>query len=99
MPRWSGRFVAELAFLGVVTNGLGFFVQAWGQRRVTPTRTAILFAGEPVFASIFGAWLVAETFGVRDVVGATIVMAAVALTIAKSKNDAPAEPGGGSLPP
>jgi len=97
--RWSGALAGQIVFLGVVTNGLGFFVQAWGQKRVTPTRTAILFAGEPVFASIFGAWLVGETFGIRDVVGATIVMAAVALTIAKSKNDAPAEPGGGSLPP
>jgi len=89
-PRWTGRFVAELAFLGIVTNGIGFFVQAWGQRRVPPTRTAILFAGEPVFASIFGAWLVGETFGVRDIVGAAIVMAAVALTIARVKNDGPA---------
>jgi len=92
--RWSPALVGELLFLGVVTNALGFLVQAWGQKRVSPTRTAILFACEPVFAALFGAWLADETFGVRDVVGAALVMAAVALTIAKSAPPA----ADGSLP-
>jgi drug/metabolite transporter (DMT)-like permease len=92
--RWSGGFVADILFLGVVTNGLGFFVQAWGQKRVSPTRTAILFAGEPVFAALFGAWLANEKFGVRDALGAATVMAAVALTISKVG----AGRGGASLP-
>jgi drug/metabolite transporter (DMT)-like permease len=79
--RWSGGLVAEMLFLGIVTNALGFLVQAWGQKRVPPTRTAVLFSGEPVFAAFFGFWLAGETFGWRDAAGAALVMAAVAMTV------------------
>jgi len=95
--RWSGGFALEILYLGVVTNGVGFFVQAWGQKRVPPTRTAVLFAGEPVFAAVFGAWLASERFGLSAFLGAALVMAAVALTVARSRNDAPRD-AGGSLP-
>ncbi len=79
--RWSGAFVAHVLFLGVGTCALGFLVQTWGQRLVPPTRTAILFSGEPVFAAMFGVWLMDDAFGVRDLIGASIVMAAVAATL------------------
>ena len=86
-PRWSGGFIASILFLGIVTNGLGFLVQAWGQRRVPPTRTAILFSGEPVFAAAFGVWLADESFGKRDLAGAALVMAAVAFTLFLPRNE------------
>jgi drug/metabolite transporter (DMT)-like permease len=86
-PRWSGGFVASILFLGIVTNALGFLVQAWGQKRVPPTRTAILFSGEPVFAAFFGVWLAGETFGLRDLAGALLVMAAVAFTVLAPRNE------------
>lgn len=84
--RWSGELVAWFLFLGAVTNALGFLVQAWGQKRVPPTRTAVLFCGEPVFAAMFGVWLANETFGARDVAGAVLVMGAVALTVLRPGN-------------
>jgi drug/metabolite transporter (DMT)-like permease len=93
-PRWSGEFVAWILFLGVVTNALGFLVQAWGQQRVPPTRTAILFSGEPVFAALFGLWLAGETFGLRDLCGAALVMAAVAFTVLLPRNEPVPVPAG-----
>lgn len=94
MPRWSGEFVASILFLGVVTNALGFLVQAWGQKLVPPTRTAILFSGEPVFAAAFGVWLAGERFGKRDLAGAAFVMAAVAFTVLAPRNEpSPAQAG------
>ena len=94
-PRWSGGFVGSILFLGIVTNALGFLVQAWGQKRVPPTRTAILFSGEPVFAAIFGWWLLGERFGLRDFAGAVLVMAAVAFTVLVPRAE-PAHVGAGS---
>lgn len=86
-PRWSGAFVGQIVFLGVVTNAVGFLVQAWGQKVVPPTRTAILFSGEPVFASMFGVWLADEEFGKRHLAGAALVMAAVAFTVIRTRNE------------
>ena len=94
-PRWSGEFVAWILFLGIVTNSLAFLVQAWGQKRVSPTRIAILFSGEPVFAAAFGVWLAGESFGLRDAAGAALVMSAVAFTVIGPRNEpSPAQAGG-----
>jgi drug/metabolite transporter (DMT)-like permease len=79
--RWTAEFVSAVVFLGVVTNAVGFLGQAWAQKRVPPTRTAVLFSAEPVFAAFFGVILVGEKFGPWDVAGAALVMIAVALTI------------------
>jgi drug/metabolite transporter (DMT)-like permease len=94
-PRWDGSLVAELLFLGVVTNAVGFFVQAWGQKHVPPTRTAVLFSGEPVFAAVFGWWLAAEQFGARDALGAALVMVAVAITVLRPRPEVAPAPGPG----
>jgi drug/metabolite transporter (DMT)-like permease len=94
-PRWSGGFVASILFLGVVTNALSFLVQAWGQKRIPPTRTAILFSAEPVFGAVFGVWLAGERFGPRDAAGAALVMAAVAFTVFAPRNEpSPVQAGG-----
>jgi drug/metabolite transporter (DMT)-like permease len=93
-PRWSGGFVASILFLGIVTNAVAFVVQAWGQKRVPPTRTAVLFSGEPVFAAAFGVWLAGETYGLRDLAGATLVMAAVAFTVLLPRNEPSPVPAG-----
>jgi drug/metabolite transporter (DMT)-like permease len=92
---WSPSFVACVLFLGLLTNALGFLTQAWAQRRVPPTRTAVLFSAEPVFAAIFGVWLAGEAFGLRELAGAVLVMAAVAIAVVKPGSDAaPASTGG-----
>jgi drug/metabolite transporter (DMT)-like permease len=80
-PRLTPRFMACVAYVGVVTCALCLLVQAWGQRTVSPTRTATLFAGEPVFAAVFGVTLLGERFDTTDWLGAALVMAAVVLTL------------------
>jgi drug/metabolite transporter (DMT)-like permease len=97
-PAWRGALVANVVYLGVLCSAAGFLVQAWAQRRVSPTRTAVLFCGQPVFTLAFGAWLAQERYGVRDVVGAAIIMAAVVLAVFGAKNGGPSPTGGDSLP-
>jgi drug/metabolite transporter (DMT)-like permease len=79
--RWTGALVVGILYLGIVTNAIGFLLQTWAQRRVPPTRVAILFSPEPVFAALFGMTLAHERFGLREIVGAALVMAAVAWTV------------------
>jgi len=81
VPAPSPALLGSVAYLGSVSCALAMTVQTWGQRRVSPTRAATLFAGEPVFATLFGVWLLGDVFGVLDVAGALLVMAAVACTL------------------
>ena len=79
--RWSGELVSSIFFLGYVTCALAFAVQAWAQRKIPPTRAAILFSPEPVFAALAGWWFREESFGPRQLTGAALVVAAVVLVL------------------
>src|SRR5262249_22914872 len=45
-------FALALAYMGVVMTTGAFFVQNWAQRHISPTRAALIFALEPVFAAL-----------------------------------------------
>jgi len=75
--RWTTNLLASVFFLGHVTCTLAFLAQAWAQRRFPPTHAAILFSPEPVFAALFGWWLLGEQFGLREVAGGALVLGAV----------------------
>jgi drug/metabolite transporter (DMT)-like permease len=93
--RWSWAFVGAILFLGVATNALGFLGQAWAQQRVPPTRTAVLFSCEPVFAALFGFWFAGESFGAREFAGAALVLAAVAADVLAPRSESRADAAGG----
>ena len=49
---WTAPLVAALMVTGLLATALGFSVQTWAQRWASPTRTALLFTLEPLFAWI-----------------------------------------------
>ena len=69
---WQGVLIT-----GLFASALGFFVQTLAQRYLSPTRTAIILTTEPVFAGIFGIWLLGETLGLRGWLGAALILAAM----------------------
>ncbi len=79
------RFVAtpRLAFaIGFTTFGAtvtAFLLQAWGQKHVSATRAALLFATEPVFAGLAATLLLGESWTARRLSGAGLILAAVAV--------------------
>jgi len=66
-----------LVFLGVVASAGTLFLQALAQQNISAEKAAVIYALEPVFASLFGWWWLAETMGLRAGVGAMIVVLAV----------------------
>ncbi len=50
---WTPALVTGVATTGILATAVVFWLQAWGLKRVPPSRAAVLFATEPVFASIF----------------------------------------------
>ena len=77
--RWSGRVWLALAVTSVLATALAFSLQTWAQRFSSPTRTAVLFSLEPVFAWVTS-WLVAgETLTGRVLGGAILILAGIAI--------------------
>jgi len=48
--RWTPRLLIALVVTGVLATALGFAVQTWAQRHLSPTRTGLILTLEPVFA-------------------------------------------------
>lgn len=82
---WSRDLGMSVFFLGYVTCALAFAAQAWAQKLIAPTRVAILFSPEPVFAALAGWYFVDEAFGPRKLAGAALVLTAVALALVPSR--------------
>ncbi|MCZ7528986.1 MAG: DMT family transporter [Acidimicrobiia bacterium] len=76
--RLTPTAVAAIVFTGVFASAVAFWLQAFGQRFVGPSRTALLLLLEPVFAGILG-YLVGDRLGVGGVVGAVLILAGTGL--------------------
>lgn len=64
------------AYLGVTVTALAFGLQAYGQRRVSATRTALLLLLEPVFAGILGL-AAGERLGAAGAFGALLILGGI----------------------
>lgn len=60
-------------YTGVACSALAFGLQVWGQRRVGPTRTALLLMIEPVTAALVG-WAYGQPLGAVGLVGAGLIL-------------------------
>jgi drug/metabolite transporter (DMT)-like permease len=68
-----------LIVTGVFASALGYLVQAWAQRRTSATRTALVFALEPVFAGIFGYALAGDRLGALGWAGCAVILSGIAV--------------------
>ena len=69
---WSALLVT-----GIFASALGFLIQTWAQRSTSATRTALVFAMEPVFAGFFGFWLAGDRLGAVGWAGCALIMAGI----------------------
>jgi drug/metabolite transporter (DMT)-like permease len=68
-----------LVVTGVFASALAYLVQSWAQRRTSATRTALVFALEPVFAGIFGFALAGDRLGAVGWGGCFVILLGIAL--------------------
>jgi drug/metabolite transporter (DMT)-like permease len=66
----------QVVYLGVVVTGLGTWLMAFGQARVSGVRTAMIFALEPVWAASLAAVVLRERLGLLGWCGGVLVVAA-----------------------
>jgi drug/metabolite transporter (DMT)-like permease len=68
-----------VAFTGVACSSVALSLQLYGQRRIAPSRAALLLLSEPVFAAIAG-YVAGERLGAIELVGALVILAGIAIT-------------------
>jgi drug/metabolite transporter (DMT)-like permease len=77
--RLTGEAWAAAAYTGVAVTAGGLGLQAWGQRRVTPTRAALLLLIEPVSAAVLG-FLAGERLGAAGAAGALLILGGIVVS-------------------
>jgi drug/metabolite transporter (DMT)-like permease len=72
VPGPSGLFAA--GFTGILATAAAFAIQTSMQRFTTPTHTALIFAGEPVFAAVFGVLLAGDAMTAAAITGGVLIV-------------------------
>ena len=94
--------VVAVVFSGVACSAIALPLQLWAQRRIAPSRAALILLAEPVFAGLAG-YVNGERLDAVRMVGAVVILAGIAvselvhprgLTVptAPNHNLAPSEP-------
>jgi drug/metabolite transporter (DMT)-like permease len=74
---WSAALITALVITSLFATALAFSIQTWAQRWTNPTRTALIFAMEPVFAWITSFLLLGEVLSRRAGVGAALILGGI----------------------
>lgn len=72
--RQSGELVWGIAYLSLLATLYTLTVQTKYQKETTPTRAAIIFSVEPVFAAVIAYFVLGETIGLSGVMGGGIIV-------------------------
>jgi drug/metabolite transporter (DMT)-like permease len=72
LPSDSFVWIA-IVLCGVLASAVAFVVQTWAQRRIPPSRVALILVTEPAFGGLFG-WTVAGVWPIREVMGAALML-------------------------
>lgn len=62
------------SFTGILATAVAFGVQTTMQRFTTPTHTALIFSGEPVFAALFSVLLTQDVMTGRSIAGGVLII-------------------------
>ena len=74
----TGLALFAAAFTGVACSSVALSLQLYGQRRISPSRAALILLMEPVFAGIAG-YVAGERLGPLKLTGAAIILIGIAI--------------------
>jgi drug/metabolite transporter (DMT)-like permease len=73
----DSRVWFDIAICAVFATAGAMVVQTWAQREISATKAAIIMSTEPIFAAMFGIWLLAERPTGMQGVGAGLILLAI----------------------
>lgn len=74
-----------MLYMGLIATTISNLTQNYGQTHIAPTKTAIIFSLEPLFATFF-AILGKESLNLQIVIGAIFIFTGIVLSIEKKTN-------------
>jgi drug/metabolite transporter (DMT)-like permease len=74
---WTGSVIFALVLTGLFATALAFALQTWAQQYTTATRTALIFALEPVFALITAVLAGGEKLTLAAICGGGLILAGI----------------------
>jgi DME family drug/metabolite transporter len=73
--------LAAIAWTGIVTTVLAIYFQGVALQTASASDAALTFASEPVWASLFGVWLLHEHLNTNAYIGGSIILLACILGV------------------
>lgn len=81
-------FFALMAYMVIMPTVVALFVMAKYQKYTTPTRSAVIYSLEPLFASIFAYLLKGEMLNLRGIIGGFLILIGVLVSeLTKNANN------------
>jgi drug/metabolite transporter (DMT)-like permease len=74
---WSKQAVIAILLTGVLATAIAFAIQTWAQQHTSATRTALIFALEPVFAMLTAMIVGGEQITWRAAAGGVLILAGI----------------------
>lgn len=84
---YSLPFWIVMMYMGIAVMTLTILFQNWSQQYQGPTKTAIIFTLEPVFAALFGFLLGNEILSIFAWVGCGLIFTAILITVLIKNNN------------
>jgi drug/metabolite transporter (DMT)-like permease len=81
---WSRTVIIAILLTAILATAVAFALQTWAQRYTTPTRTALIFALEPVVALVTAVAIGGEAVTIYAVTGGALILAGILTVELKS---------------
>jgi drug/metabolite transporter (DMT)-like permease len=75
----TGLAWIAIAFTGVACSAVALSLQLWGQKRIAPSRAALILLSEPVFAGVAG-YVNGERLGAVELAGAVVILVGIGIS-------------------
>lgn len=72
-----------IVYLGLISTNLGFILQVYGQRWLRPFEASLVMLFEPIFAAIFSALLIKESFSITWILGASLIFVGMLIAVSR----------------
>jgi drug/metabolite transporter (DMT)-like permease len=70
---WDTLVIFAILWTGWVTCAYTIYAQSFGQRRVSPTDSNLIYSTQPIFSSLFAFGLLGETLGAAGYLGGGLI--------------------------